>query len=108
VDVADNGIGVWQINWLGILVGPLDFFGIEYVFVLGLVSIAIATISKVVASGILMLTVPFLKYFLELCRWMSSLGFGVWEYEFNWLMVVGWYFVLLSIFLKRIQSNDHF
>jgi len=95
-----------KVNWLGLMVGPLVLFGVEYVYVLGLVASIVYIVSKLVASGVLMLTIPFLAYFLKVCQWFSDLGVGVLRVEFNWLMVIGWYMILISIFLKRKYSDE--
>ncbi len=94
-----------KVNWLGLVVGPLVLFGVEYVYVLGLVASVMYIVSRGLASGVLMLTMPFLSYFLKVCQWFSKLGVGAWKLEFNWFMVVGWYMVLISVLLKRKHSN---
>lgn len=90
-----------KVNWLGLVVGPLVLFGVEYVYVLGLAASVMYIVSRGLASGVLMLTIPFLSYFLKVCNWFANLNVGVWQVEFNWFMVVGWYMVLISVLLKK-------
>ena len=94
-----------KVNWLGLVVGPLVLFGVEYVYVLGLAASVIYIVSRGLASGVLMLTMPFLSYFLKVCQWFFKLGVGAWKLEFNWFMIVGWYMVLISLLLKRSKRG---
>ena len=100
-----TGLVFGKVNWLGLVVGPLVLFGVEYVYVLGLAAMLMSIVSKILAKGILILTIPFLSYFLKVCSWFANLNVGVWQVEFNWLMVVGWYMVLISILLKRKHDS---
>lgn len=90
-----------KINIMSMIVNPLVLFGVEYVYILGILSIIMLPVSRLIAGGVLMLTIPFLKYFLGICERMAGLGVANWQFSFNWLMVVGWYMVLLSLVLKK-------
>ena len=96
-----TGLVFGKVNWLGLVAGPLVLFGVEYVYVLGLAASVMYIVSRGLASGVLMLTIPFLSYFLKVCNWFANLNVGVWQVEFNWFMVVGWYMVLISVLLKK-------
>lgn len=89
-----------EINWLCLLTNPLLLFSIETVFSLGIVVLVLWLVWPGLASGVVMLVLPFLRYFNLVCEMFSKVSLGTIKIGFNWLMLVGWYIVLLSLVLK--------
>jgi len=94
-----------EINWLSIFINPLLLFGVEAIFCLGILIMPIYIVWPWVAKSLLMLAISFLEYFLVVTRFVDGLNIGVFEIGVNWIIVVGWYVVLLWFLLKNVGAN---
>ena len=83
-----------EINWLSLVANPLVLFGVETIYGLSMVTVGLLAFWPAMVSHILIINLPFLKYFLSVAKVLASWQWGVINIKFNWLMLVGWYMVL--------------
>ena len=109
-----SGKGKWSVIWVTLWTTPIMaiYFGkvslmspvtnilvlglSELVTVFGLVGVMVGQIFSSLGTGILLLIMPFLKYFLYVVEIFGEVKWASLEITFNVWMLVGWYVVLLT------------
>lgn len=98
VIIANFGFySVWSV-----LVNGLVLWTVPFLMVIGGVSSILSFIIEPFAKLILLLSLPILIYFEIVIKFFSGLGAVVKIEELNWLVIIGYYFLILSLALLRL------
>lgn len=109
--------GLWQTMWvmvwitpiMGLVFGKISLltpiwnmmilFLVEAISVVGGVGMLLGAMVPILGK-VLWLVAPMLTYVVKVVEWGSTVG-GVIEIKFNWLVVIGWYLILISFLVKN-------
>ncbi len=95
-------MGVGKIGLAGLVTAVAVTGLVEIITMVGGAGLILGLVSIDLARMVLWLMMPVLRWFDEVVEWGSK--FGLWEIEFNWLILVGYYLILIYIvYRKRIS-----
>jgi competence protein ComEC len=92
-------LGIGKIGPAGLMTSVLVTGLVEVITMVGGMGLILGLVSIDLARMALWLILPVLRWFEEVVEWGSR--FGLWEIRFNWLILVGYYLVLISIIYRR-------
>lgn len=109
-----SGKGKWSVIWVALWTMPVMaiYFGkvslispitnilvlglSELVTVFGMVGTMVGQFFSVLGTGILLLIMPLLKYFLYVVKIFGEIKWATMEVNFNIWMLIGWYMILVT------------
>jgi competence protein ComEC len=90
-----------EISLISFLSNSLVLGTVEVITAVGAVGTIIGLIRLTLGKFIIILIYPLLKYLAVLVESMGNLGFASLSINFNILLLVGWYLVIIGFLLKR-------
>lgn len=86
------------------ITNALILFLVEIITILGIFSSFLGLLAPILGKIGMWLALPLLKYILVVVDWLSSFSFASVDIKFNWMLMVGYYLILIWIFFRN--SND--
>jgi len=90
-----------KISLISPLSNMLVLFLVEAISIIGGLGVVVGLIWPFLGKILLTLIFPFLKYFILTTEWMGNWKWASVEVKFNWLILAGWYLILLYFLVKN-------
>ena len=95
-----------QISLVAPISNALILFLVEIVTLLGIGGAAVGLVVPFLGKMGLWLAYPFLKYILWVVDGLGTLGWASVEVKFNWVLLIGWYLILVYLFFLKKPSHE--
>ena len=93
-------LGLGRINLVGPISNVLVLFIVEVITIVGFVGSIVGLVIPIFGKMILWLIMPLLKYFVILIEIIGNLKWVNLNINFNWMILLGWYLILIWIYIK--------
>ena len=90
-----------KISLVAPLTNALILFLVEIITILGIFGSFLGLLVPIFGKMVLWLSFPLLKYILLTVNWLAGFKWASVEIKFNWVWLIGWYLVLISILIKK-------
>ena len=91
-----------QVSLIAPISNALILFLVEIVTLLGIGGAVVGLVVPFLGKMGLWLAYPLLKYILYIVDGLGALGWASVEVKFNWVLLVGWYLILIWFFYKAL------
>ncbi|MDD4410238.1 MAG: ComEC/Rec2 family competence protein [Candidatus Shapirobacteria bacterium] len=95
-----------KISLVAPLTNALILFLVEIITILGVLGSLMGLVIPILGKIVLWISYPLLKYILLIVDGLSSFKFASMEIKFNWIFLVGWYLVLICLFIKKSSLRN--
>jgi len=99
-------LGLGKINLVGPISNVLVLFIVEVITVVGFLGSIAGLVIPAIGKIILWLIMPLLKYFATVVEMIGSLKWVNLSINFNWVILLGWYLILIWIYIKYEKQNN--
>jgi len=99
-------LGIGKLNLVGPISNVLVLFIVEVITVMGFVGSIAGLLIPIFGKMILWLIMPLLKYFVVVVETIGNLKWVNLSINFNWIILLGWYLILIWIWFKYEKQNN--
>jgi len=93
-------LGLGKLNLIGPISNVLVLFIVEVITIVGFIGSTLGLIAPILGKIILWSILPLLKYFVVVVEIIGNLKWVNLSVNFNWMICLGWYLILIWILLK--------
>lgn len=99
-------LGLGKINLVGPISNVLVLLIVEVITVVGFLGSIVGLIIPIIGKIVLWSILPLLKYFVTVVELIGSLKWVNLSINFNWMILLGWYLILIWIYIKYEKQNN--
>jgi competence protein ComEC len=94
-----------KISLVAPITNALILFLVEIITILGVLGSFGGLLVPIFGKMVLWLSLPLLKYILLIVDWLASFKWASVDIKFNWIWLVGWYLILVSVLIKKSRHK---